>query len=695
MPEKPDTSYQKSSFPFANLPLLQVFDSIDEPIYLCDPETYEVLYANQTLRSLYDVVLRKKCYKLFHNIDSPCSFCTNKFIFGKNVGKAHIWEYHNKVIDRWYHCIDRAVSWTDGKMVRYQMAIDITERKKSEQENIQKAEDLSLLNTLNEAVNRGDTLSDIIRIIGRETRRIFSSNGVTVYLLDEDKKKLILQNITYHKQIVKNIEKIIGMKIPQVKIPLSENSEYLRILDGKKPVIISDENTIIKLTKEHTENQFLKSLVPKIFKILGIKHILVVPIISKGAPFGILDISRKEAFSESDKRRIELLSTHFLTILKRKMVDDALRDSEEHYRILAESANDVIFVINNKNEVQYVNSIGSKLFKKDTEKIIGKKLNELFPDEPAKKFMQSIQEVFSTGKPFNAQSYALFPNKETWLDTNLVPIKDKNNKITAVMGVSRDITERIKAEKEKEEMRDRLFEAEKMKAISVLTSGIAHDINNLLTAIHGFSNIAMDSIDNTLPEYENLDQICQVVLRANKLTDKLLGFSRKHPSEFKAVNINELIEDLKKLLYSFIRSGISITFNLDSNINPIHGDAHKIEQVIMNLVMNAKDVTPEGGVITITTENVILDKKRIKGIPAGRPGQFVCLSVKDTGTGIEKKLQEKIFEPFYTSKPDGKGTGLGLSVVNDIVAQHSGFITVNSRPGAGTEFRIYLPSRLT
>ena len=115
----------------------------------------------------------------------------------------------------------------------------------------------------------------------------------------------------------------------------------------------------------------------------------------------------------------------------------------------------------------------------------------------------------------------------------------------------------------------------------------------------------------------------------------------------------------------------------------------------MNLVMNAKDVTPEGGVITITTENVILDKKRIKGIPAGRPGQFVCLSVKDTGTGIEKKLQEKIFEPFYTSKPDGKGTGLGLSVVNDIVVQHSGFITVNSRPGAGTEFRIYLPSRLT
>ena len=188
MPEKPDTSHQKESSIFKSLPLFQVFDSIDEPIYLCDPDNYEVLYTNQALRSLFGDVLGKKCYRLFHNIDTPCSFCTNKFILGKNVGKTHIWEYHNKVIDRWYHCIDRAVSWTDGKMVRYQMAIDITERKKSEQENIQKAEDLSLLNTLNEAVNRGDTLSDIIRIIGRETRRIFSSNGVTVYLLDEDKK---------------------------------------------------------------------------------------------------------------------------------------------------------------------------------------------------------------------------------------------------------------------------------------------------------------------------------------------------------------------------------------------------------------------------------------------------------------------------------------------------------------------------
>lgn len=581
-------------------------------------------------------------------------------------------------------------------MVRYQMAIDITERKKSEMENKQKAEDLSLLNLLNEAVNRGDTLSDIIRIIGRETRRIFSSNGVTVYLLDEDKKKLILQNITYHKQIVKNIEKIIGMKIPQVKIPLNENSDYLRILAGKKPVIISDKNAIIKLTKEHTENQFLKSLVPKIFKILDIKHVLVIPIISKGAPFGILDISRKEAFSESDKKRVEFLASHFLTILKRKNVDDALRDSEEQYRILAESANDIIYVIDKDNKIQYVNLHGSRLLNRSPAEVTGKRLNEIFPDELANSFQKSVQEVFSTGKPFNSLRLSTFPNnKQAWLDAHLVPLKDKNNKITAVMGVSRDITERIKAEKEKEEMRDRLFEAEKMKAISVLTSGIAHDINNLLTAIYGFTNVAMDSIDNTLPEYESLDQICKIVRRANKLTDKLLGFSRKHFSEFKNININEAIDYLKKLLYSFIRNGITITFNLSPTVNYIKADTHKIEQVIMNLVMNAKDAMPEGGEIIIKTENVTLKDKEIKKIPEGKPGEFVCLSVKDTGAGIKKDLQEKIFEPFYTSKPDGKGTGLGLSVVNDIVTQHTGFITVDSRPGAGTEFRIYLPSRLT
>lgn len=377
MPKKPDTSHQKASSIFEGLPLFQVFDSIDEPIYICDPDTYDVLYVNQSLRSLFDDVLGKKCYNIFQNLGSPCPFCTNKFIFGKNAGKTHIWEFQNKVTQRWYHCIDRAVPWTDGKMVRYEMAIDITERKK--------------------------------------------------------------------------------------------------------------------------------------------------------------------------------------------------------------------------------------------------------------------------------------------------------------------------AEKEKEEMLSRLFETEKMKAIAVLTGGIAHDINNLLTAIHGFANVAMDSIDNTLPEYDSLDQICQVVLRANKLTDKLLGFSRKHPSEFKAVNINEMIEDMKKLLYSFIRNGITISFNLIPTVNYIKADTHKIEQVIMNLVMNAKDAMPEGGKIIVKTENVTLKDNEIKKIPGGRSGEFVCLSVIDTGTGIKNDLQEKIFEPFYTSKPNGKGTGLGLSVVNDIVAQHSGFITVSSKSGTGTEFRIYLP----
>ena len=188
MSKKADTSHQRAPSIFEDLPLFQLFDGIDEPIYVSDPDTYEVLYANQTLRSLFGDIRGKKCYKLFHKIDSPCSFCTNKFIFGKNADKTHIWEYHNKIIDRWYHCIDKAVPWTDDKLVRYEMAIDITDRKKNEQENIQKAEDLSLLNKLNEAVNRGDTLSDIIRIIGKETRRIFSSNGVTTYLLDEDKK---------------------------------------------------------------------------------------------------------------------------------------------------------------------------------------------------------------------------------------------------------------------------------------------------------------------------------------------------------------------------------------------------------------------------------------------------------------------------------------------------------------------------
>ncbi len=555
------------------------------------------------------------------------------------------------------------------------------------------AEDLYLINTLNEAVNRGDSLADIIDIITRETIKTFSSNGVTIYLVDEERKHLVLQKIPHSFLKIDMIEKLIGIKIPSVKIPLTEESVYNKTLKGGKPVLISDKETIIEMTKEHTDNNFLKKMAPKVMDILGVQHTIVAPVTSEGIPFGVLTVSKKDAFKKSDIERLEFLANYFLTILKRKILEDALKESEEHYRILAETAHDIIFVINNKYEVTYVNKIGLKLLNQGRGEIIGKKVIELFPNDTGKNFMASLQEIVLTGKPLNAQNLSAFPNNvEIWLDTSLVPRKDRNNKVTEIMGTSRDITERKNAEKEKEEMRDRLFEAEKMKAIGILTGGIAHDINNMLTAINGFSCVALENTDDKQSVQDCLNQVCQVVQRANQLTRKLLGFSRRHPDEFKEVSVNTIIDDLKKLLLSFIRNGVTITFNLKPDVNPVHADAFKIEQVIMNLVMNAKDALQESGEITISTENILLKKKDIKSIPDGKPGEYACISVKDSGAGIDQELVDKIFEPFFTTKAEDKGTGLGLTVVNDIIKQHRGFIKVESRVGKETIFKVYLPA---
>lgn len=692
MSDSPDTYHSNTSSIIDDLLLLQVYDSIDKPIYLCDPDTYEILYINQALRSLLGESLGQKCYKIFQNLDSPCPFCTNKFIFGKNTGKTHIWEFQNKVNHRWYHCIDRAVPWTNGKMVRYEMVIDITKQKKNELENKQKTEDLSLLTVLNEAVNRGDSLSDIITLLGQETRKTFSSYGIQVYLLDEDDNRLHMQNVILPQKAIEHIENLLGMEIPEVTVLLKEDSEYLNVLKGKKPVTLSNKTSIVTLMKEHTENPILKSLIPRVIQFLDINHVLLIPVILNDKPFGLLEVSRKEPFPESDISRLEFLSKHFITILKRKLVDDALRDSEEHYRILAESANDTIFFIDKQGSIQYVNKIGAKYFRKDPEDIIGKCICDFLPADKTKETMEKINAIITAGKPLNSQNHFRSADGTVWLDTNLVPIKDGKGNITSVMGISRDITEQKKAETEKEEMRNRLFEAEKIKAISVLTGGIAHDINNMLTAINSFANVVMGSTDKTAQEYESLEQICRIVGRANKLTDKLLGFSRKHPAELKIISINEILDDLKKLLYTFIRNGITLTLDLDPAVGYCKADTHKIEQVVMNLVMNAKDAMSDSGDITIKTENVTLHEDEITGIPAGKPGTFICLSVKDTGDGIEEENMKNIFEPFFTTKPNGKGTGLGLSVVNDIVSQHDGFITVDSKPGTGTEFKVFLPA---
>jgi nitrogen-specific signal transduction histidine kinase/ActR/RegA family two-component response regulator len=260
------------------------------------------------------------------------------------------------------------------------------------------------------------------------------------------------------------------------------------------------------------------------------------------------------------------------------------------------------------------------------------------------------------------------------------------------MAIIRDITDRKRIEEEKEKIRTQLIQAQKMEAIGLLAGGVAHDFNNLLTMIQGHATLALLEIGEADPIAMDLKEIRLAAGRAANLTRQLLLFSRKQPTEPVSLNLNNTIEELLKMIHRVIGEDIAITVDLDPNLWTVLADEGNIEQVIMNLVINARDAMPRGGELAIRTKNLTLDNEQAKLVPDSRPGQFVNLSISDTGCGISRDTMPRIFEPFFTTKEVGKGSGLGLSVVYGIIKQHEGWIHVSSEPGKGAQFAICLPA---
>ena len=255
----------------------------------------------------------------------------------------------------------------------------------------------------------------------------------------------------------------------------------------------------------------------------------------------------------------------------------------------------------------------------------------------------------------------------------------------------RDITDLLRAAKEHERVQEQLRQSQKMESIGRLAGGIAHDLNNLLTPIMGYSQLALASLPKEHPLYDDMDQIHQAGQRAQSLTRQLLAFGRKQLLEVSVLNLSDEVRQFEPILRRVIREDIEIGLHLAKPLGSVRADPGQVHQILMNLAINAQDAMPDGGLLTIETADVAFDEPHARTHPDIRPGSYVMLAVSDTGVGMDDRTQEKIFEPFYTTKPLGKGTGLGLATVYGIVLQHKGGIWVYSEPGRGATFKVYLP----
>ncbi len=372
-----------------------------------------------------------------------------------------------------------------------------------------------------------------------------------------------------------------------------------------------------------------------------------------------------------------------LDITPIKKIQEALRESERRFRELFESSKDVIYVYKDGEGFLEMNPAGEELFGYSRNKFRKIKFQKLFLDpKECIKFEEGIKRKGFV-KDFEA---ALKGNGERIIEALITAteFRDEKGNIIGHRGIIIDLTERKRLQLQ-------LFQAQKMEAIGTLAGGIAHDFNNILNAILGYAELLLMDKGRSEQDINAIKQIKNAALKASELTKQILTFSRKAELKLSPIDLNMEIRGAVKLIERTIPKIIGVELKLSESLPLIRGDSIQIEQILLNLAINSRDAMPEGGKITIETKYVSLDEEISTKIPGIEKGDYVMLKVSDTGCGMDRETMSRIFEPFFSTKPEGKGTGLGLSTVYGIVKAHGGHITVDSMPGVGTTFKIYFP----
>ncbi|MBD3221656.1 PAS domain S-box protein [bacterium] len=362
---------------------------------------------------------------------------------------------------------------------------------------------------------------------------------------------------------------------------------------------------------------------------------------------------------------------------------EAASRREAQLRAIFDSAGDFIYLKDRDLRYTHANRAATDYLGRSHEEVVGCTDFDLFPPEVAEEIRTTDRQVLA-GQRDRGRFVRRQGGEERVLETVKVPMHDEDGEVVGLCGVTRDITELRRLE-------EQLRQAQKMEAVGRLAGGLAHDFNNLLTPILGYTALASEALAQDHPLQHDLGAIDRAAVRARDLTANLLAFSRKQVLDRRVVSLNDIIQEMEDMLRRLLREDVTVRCRLAPDLGVVRGDVAQLHNVLINLAVNAADAMPDGGLLTIETQNVELGEEYLRDHQEAQGGPHVLLAVTDTGRGMDPETRQRVFEPFFTTKPVDEGTGLGLATVHGIVKQHGGSIEVYSELDHGTTFKVYLP----
>jgi len=556
----------------------------------------------------------------------------------------------------WISMNVRAIRDASGKIISHDgTAEDITERKRSELER-------QVTTEIVHAVSVTDKLDDLLRLIHAALRKVLDAENCFVALYEPS-------DGTFHYPFF--VDQFDPAPPPEQREELGRSCAAYVFRTGR--AILMSQEIFNRLAKQG-EVELVGTPSPS---WLG------VPLRTPAQTIGVLVVQnyeREHVYTERDLEFLSSVGGQIALAIERKRAEERVRESEARLRVLIEQLPAVLWTVD-KN-LRFTSAVGAGLARLGLKpnQIVGMSLTEYF---------ETVDQTFA---PIAAHRRAVAGEPMTfpleWKDgsyaCHVESLRDASGKVQGAICMALDVTDRKKLE-------EQFRQAQKMEAVGRLAGGIAHDFNNLLMVIQGYADLLADRLPAGDPLRRNAEQIQSSAQRAASLTQQLLAFSRKQILAPKVLNIQSVVADMEKMLHRLIGEDIELQTSSAPDLWLVKADRSQIEQVVMNLAVNARDAMPKGGRLMIETANVEFDSSNSHPPAVLAPGKYVMLAVTDNGSGMDATTQAHIFEPFFTTKEKGKGTGLGLATVYGVVKQSGGYIWVYSEPGHGTTFKVYLP----